>query len=719
MARSQNSFGHVKNYGSSDGLPSPETYFVKEDLKGYLWVGTDRGLSRYDGYTFKNFTSGNSALTNNTIFNVYESPAGNLWFACYDGSITIYDPVKELFTPFKGNDSLKKWFKYWPAHVAFNEDTAVIFEYNVFNECAVFVNQTIKRQAYTSFDSITSIYFEDINAYRTLFDAFYASKRHLFANKVGRINTIADSSLRLRFEYVVSRKGSSFFYYDYNLYELRNGHVSVYERFDHPIQHIGLDQYGRLMASTEGGAYVETNTGFSEVLKGRMISDVSQDIEGNYWVASLDNGIYKIPDIGAVHHMKLDYPVNSLLGDGTHLFMGGADQILVYEASSRKIKTVRDKVSRSPKTLRINEFDKNRGKVLTGAHHLLTHDKDVGLQRFFDDSRFKRSIYLGHGQILAAGAYNGLYFLNELDSTIVYNADFDQVITGFDEDETDTVWIGTLNSGMWYTLRDKLLKPKQLKHPDGPKDRITEVLHTSDNTRIFGTISSGVFLLRNGQMKQLSVEDGLISEVVNALTLESDSVLWVGTNKGLNKLHLEDNLENCRVLYSLNADDGLPYSYIYCLEFWRNKLYLGVERGVLEIIPDRLKPLPVKPRMDIGQIQIAQTSGHPAGDMVFKHFQNDISIDYVGISFNKPESDFYRYRLLYSGDDDTSYRYTSNTSIDFLNLAPGSYQFEVACRDKNNNWSKTKTYSFEITPHYTDTIWFKVSVVAFVIIFLL
>lgn len=37
------------HYGIEEGLPSPETYFAHQDASGYMWFGTDRGLSRYDG----------------------------------------------------------------------------------------------------------------------------------------------------------------------------------------------------------------------------------------------------------------------------------------------------------------------------------------------------------------------------------------------------------------------------------------------------------------------------------------------------------------------------------------------------------------------------------------------------------------------------------------------------------------------------------------------
>jgi ligand-binding sensor domain-containing protein len=47
----QNSAYSWRNYSTNDGLPSPEVYTVIQDSKGYLWFGTDNGVSRFDGYS--------------------------------------------------------------------------------------------------------------------------------------------------------------------------------------------------------------------------------------------------------------------------------------------------------------------------------------------------------------------------------------------------------------------------------------------------------------------------------------------------------------------------------------------------------------------------------------------------------------------------------------------------------------------------------------------
>ena len=45
-----------RHYTTDDGLASPEVYHVLQDKKGYIWIATDNGVSRFDGYDFRNYS---------------------------------------------------------------------------------------------------------------------------------------------------------------------------------------------------------------------------------------------------------------------------------------------------------------------------------------------------------------------------------------------------------------------------------------------------------------------------------------------------------------------------------------------------------------------------------------------------------------------------------------------------------------------------------------
>ena len=124
----------TKSYGVREGLPSPETYMIHQDYKGYIWICTDRGVSRYDGYTFTNYNT-NHGLTHNTVFKVVEDKQHRLWFNCYDGSVCIYDYKRESFVPFWGNDIVKRTLKPrgWVGEILSDTEKQLLRLTEVFN----------------------------------------------------------------------------------------------------------------------------------------------------------------------------------------------------------------------------------------------------------------------------------------------------------------------------------------------------------------------------------------------------------------------------------------------------------------------------------------------------------------------------------------------------------------------------------------------------------
>src|ERR1043165_6849399 len=78
-----------RHFSTNEGLPSSETYSVFQDSKGYIWVATDMGVSRFDGYNFKNYTTADG-LVDNAIFAFYEDSAGRIWFHSFSGKLSFF-----------------------------------------------------------------------------------------------------------------------------------------------------------------------------------------------------------------------------------------------------------------------------------------------------------------------------------------------------------------------------------------------------------------------------------------------------------------------------------------------------------------------------------------------------------------------------------------------------------------------------------------------------
>ncbi|MCP5050471.1 MAG: protein kinase [bacterium] len=96
-----------------DGLSQNTVSTILRDNKGFLWFGTEDGLNRYDGYTFKVYRhnpDNPNSLSNNRIQVLYQKEPGIIWIGTYGGGLNKFDQTTETFTRYtrgpSGSDSL-------------------------------------------------------------------------------------------------------------------------------------------------------------------------------------------------------------------------------------------------------------------------------------------------------------------------------------------------------------------------------------------------------------------------------------------------------------------------------------------------------------------------------------------------------------------------------------------------------------------------------------
>lgn len=91
--------GIFTEYSSMDGMAHNNIHDIHIDSRGFVWLCTWSGVSRFDGYTFKNYCTDpkNMPVRHNRFRNVEEDSRGNLWFRTYDDHIYRFNPEKEEF----------------------------------------------------------------------------------------------------------------------------------------------------------------------------------------------------------------------------------------------------------------------------------------------------------------------------------------------------------------------------------------------------------------------------------------------------------------------------------------------------------------------------------------------------------------------------------------------------------------------------------------------
>ncbi|MCK4890491.1 MAG: histidine kinase, partial [Candidatus Aminicenantes bacterium] len=100
-------FGHIT---INDGLSQNTVYCIFQDKKGFMWFGTEKGLNKYDGHSFKIYTHSPSdpeSLSYNMVLSIYEFPdePGILWVGTWGGGLNRFDTTNENFTHFKKDEN--------------------------------------------------------------------------------------------------------------------------------------------------------------------------------------------------------------------------------------------------------------------------------------------------------------------------------------------------------------------------------------------------------------------------------------------------------------------------------------------------------------------------------------------------------------------------------------------------------------------------------------
>jgi len=324
---------YYRQYTSSNGLPSNDVYHVFSDSKGYLWFCTNKGLSKFDGATFKNYTI-LDGLEDNNIFNVFEDKKGRLWLFTYNGrSCFIYHD-----TIFNADNSVL--LRSLPVIPYINamcdvDDTTLYIAYSTGQ--IIKVSGTAFKWVRNKKDCefvLTSLYSHDNN----MFSVYSGCSRFDIQND----------------KIINSRPGGDWktFYYNNNLLMTDRQGLKVYVngqliwKYDDinydlkHILHLYCDRGGYLFCSTGNGLTIfniYSNKKY-KLFNNFKISSVYQDIYNNYWVTSFGNGAFFLSK--EMEHIKFienitDYDV--VYTPGKQLFFTKNDALFTLSGNSASL----------------------------------------------------------------------------------------------------------------------------------------------------------------------------------------------------------------------------------------------------------------------------------------------------------------------------------------------------------------------------------------------
>lgn len=270
------------NIGISQGLSQSTINCVIQDQFGYMWFGTQDGLNRYDGYTFKVFKASNkqtNGLVSSYINALYEDKQGNIWIGTENG-LSIYNRKENKFQSFlndpknphsiSGNFITKIYADSW--------NTLWIGTSNGLNKVLIDTTTANKKISFNVFKhnpTINSISENTVN--------------DIVEDKTNNLWLATSNSCINRY----NREKNEFVHYPINNtynYSCKTVYVDE-QNVLWAVTSLGLYYYNRAEKNFEPivyGSYAVSNE-----LKDAGIIDIKQIEKNNYWIATSNKGLYQ------------------------------------------------------------------------------------------------------------------------------------------------------------------------------------------------------------------------------------------------------------------------------------------------------------------------------------------------------------------------------------------------------------------------------------------
>jgi len=707
---------HFINFNTKDGLPSREVYDVEVDEAGLIWLTTDRGICTYDGYNFKIYTT-QDGLADNVNFEIFRDSKERLWFNGYGGGVTIFENGK--FKQLKRNDQLINILDgLWASDILESEDGsfyAARLRINEGETKLIRINQD--ESPYTLNEGQIDTFFNIIKTENTeliTFGKYSLSMNLISESQAHHLPNIAHKSGNYWYYFI----GNIVYKYD----EISK--TKIQYDFDNRIGSLYLDKSDIFWVCTEKGLYCfpdgQLDKKPQHYLKNENITNIAEDKEGAYWVTCTQNGVYYLSslDIATLNLDEFEIPNKAFFTIATldqHILFGGKDsKVLILDSIGNiKIFSMPD----FPADVRYISINENEAST----YNYRFSEEKGNLSYREEDNSFKgiiKKLANGHSFRVTSRGFL-VYDKNDnlIHKSLYSKKPFGSVITTVIE-SGNTIWLGTLKGLYKISNYEYLNVEPILIDGKGIFGRVNHIHEATDNNLWIASIGNGLFFLNKDKVFTLKKKDGLSSDMINRILLMNDSTLCLATNKGVNVLnfnYMKDSLVFSNIK-SFTISDGLISNFINDIKYWKSEIWLATDNGICHFNPDYFKKKFAEIPVTIDKVIVNDSICDVGKKLVLKHDENDLQINYLGISFKKEnEESFYRFRLQ-SEEELSNWFYTNEKSIRYNNMSPGNYTFEVAAKNKSNDWtSKPAKIAFEIRPHFINTLWFQILAFALVI----
>lgn len=671
---------------ADDYLPT-NSFYVFRDNSDVMWIATNSGVYRYDGYAFTHFTSADG-LGDNEILRIYQDKKNRIWFQPINGNPSFYlnGSIHNA-----QNDSLVKQLEFNKMVLAECEDDRgnlylagrgpVVYKINDRDEVSQISVSGLENFIWVAKDGSLKM-----------------MDKASFPTKIIRADTYGSMHLISNEQDVYSLKDDNILEKEFTL-----------PQGSAEIIFIKFINYEEVFIGTRNGLFIwnRITKDYKYLMPGYSVSSAERDFEGNTWISTLQSGVYLMPNVN-VSFWNSDYGLSE-------------DKITALEADADG----RLWIGCANNHYAIME----NGKIIADRRLPEPTPMDIMNIRHFGDRTYvvgKAGILgMGKGFNKSYGVYaNDLIFYNDMvmigqDNAMLFTRDefetrIKQLVFNYPERKRDyevinartnvfcqinnAIWIGT-SRGLYIYENGKTSFVGD--HIAACKNPIRDILFDSRTGLQFVGTMNGLLVLRDEQLVTIiDKNSGLPNSDCNAIFLDKEGIIWAAFGNQL--VAITKNGENFTTINYTKAL-RLDPSRITDVHVAQGKVFISTESGLIAFDQNIELPNPVPPRIIISSFQVNGKESELGKDVRLHWKQNDITVQYSGMSFTSKNRITYTYYL--SGYD-TKWHNTTDRSIQLKSLPPGDYKFLVKATNIAGISSPVSTISFSINKPVWGEVWF-------------
>ncbi len=713
---------YLPHYTSKNGLASNNCYYILQDKKGFIWIATDAGLSRFDGTNFQNFNI-EDGLPDTQILQIKEDRAGRLWFLALNGQLSFLKDGKFYN---RNNNKLLKELNSNTVIVSFLEDKKGRIWLGTNSNLIIlwdgksvkkFISPGVNTQFTNAFlheDEKGNIY-----AYSDLSRQKYDGKNFsVTTNKVNPLSYMSACNLPNGSLYYLDEQGLKL--YQHNTIKslitipdnlLKN--MSGYFYYD--------NKNGEVWLANNNGALVMDRSGKTVMyLQGITVNQSVKDYSNNMWFAT-NQGIYMLPNVNSrlsiidAESGLSSNVIKSITKDSNNrLWLGTDDAVIdILNIKNYAIDEVGLDDYKKYKVIKQIAFDEKKDAVYFSSDYGLGVFKNVSKTK--DDVKYLKEannsmFVVKHFSLseknnqLALALSSGVVFLSDRINKLEFNSLKYREKEDFFKDRSYHVFYDK-NGGLWFSNVNGLSQfanGKLIQHfRNNPllTKRINDIQQLPDGTLILATDGYGILFYKDNKIiRQITQKNGLTNDICTKLFIKNNEI-WALTNKGVNKI--SDYANKAEVI---NFDYGkdLLTEDVNSLYIDDSTAYFATNKGLILFKYDKKNVSKSHPKVYITSI-IKNGERLPINqnNFTFESGNNTVLFTFGAVDFTTSDIT-YRYRL----NENSAWLETRTRRLDFSALQAGDYLFEVSAKSQNNDWGPSAKIAFTIKKQFWQSLWF-------------